>query len=64
MGWFSNDNDEKQKLLKRDWSSSRASHTENSLSRASGKIETHERLDGTYVVEKDWLGNVVSVKKK
>jgi hypothetical protein len=64
MGWFSNDDDKQKQLLKRDWSSGRASQTANSLSSAYGTTETHERMDGTYLVTKDSLGNVISVKKK
>ncbi|HLJ90771.1 MAG TPA: hypothetical protein VKZ53_28460 [Candidatus Angelobacter sp.] len=65
MGWFSNHEDDKKKqLIKRDWSSGRASQTTNSSGRAYGTVETHERLDGTYLVEKDSMGNVISVKKK
>ena len=62
MGWFSDDKDEK--LKQRDWSSERASEANDRPGHAYGSVETHERIDGTYIVEKDGLGNVVNVRKK
>lgn len=64
MGWFSKDDDKQKQLRNRDWSSGRASQTENSSQGAYWKTEVHERLDGTYLVTKDSMGTVISVKKK
>ncbi len=50
-------------LKGRDWSSSRATGVENGAIGSGWKKETHVRSDGTYVVEKDQYGQVVSVKK-
>lgn len=64
MSWFGNSKQDKEnELNKRDWSTSHASEIKPRPMSAYGSIEIHHCLDGTYEVEKDGLGNVLSRKK-
>ncbi len=61
MSWFKDDSDT---LKSRNWNPSDASSVEDRPGCGYGTRETHERVDGTYIVEKDSSGRVVSVTKK
>lgn len=50
-------------LKSRDWSTNRASRVENGAIGSGWKKETHVRIDGTYLVEKNQYGEIMSVKK-
>jgi len=63
MGWFGGKDDKNETLKKRDWNSSGASEITARPMHAYGTREVHQRIDGTYIVEKDRFGNVVSAKR-